>query len=235
MKSWKLWLSLSAGCGAAVLAGVLGLSLAQEAGKPEAKAGEKVEKIELPKPKEAAGVDLLAAIKGRHTTRDYDAAKPIPEEVLATVLWAADGVNRANGKHTAPTALGVRHMRIYVCRADGAWRYDQDAHVLLAVTKDDLRGKIGVQKFVADAQAVIVLTSDLSAFDAKAARADAERRREWSHCAAGAIAQNVYLAAEAFGLGTVIAGGVNAEVARKSLELKADEVPLYIMPLGYPK
>ncbi len=192
-------------------------------------------KIELPKPREKADVDVLAALKGRHSSRDFDAKKPIPDDVLATVLWAADGVNRPDGKHTAPTALGVRHMRIYVCRADGAWRYDQDAHVLLAVSKEDLRARIARQKPFAEAQAILVFTSDLAAFDAKAARADKAMRREWSHYAAGAIGQNVYLAAEAFGLGTVIAAGVNAEEAKKSLALGAEEVPLYVMPLGYPK
>ncbi|HOX08878.1 MAG TPA: nitroreductase family protein, partial [Planctomycetota bacterium] len=129
-------------------------------------------KIELPKPREKADVDVLAALKGRHSSRDFDAKKPIPDDVLATVLWAADGVNRPDGKHTAPTALGVRHMRIYVCRADGAWRYDQDAHVLLAVSKEDLRARIARQKPFAEAQAILVFTSDLAAFDAKAARAD---------------------------------------------------------------
>jgi nitroreductase len=193
------------------------------------------EKGALPKAKEKCDVDLLVAIKGRHSSRSFDAAKAIPDDVLATILWAADGVNRPNGKHTAPTAMGIRHMRIYVCRADGAWRYDQDAHKLLPVTDKDLRATIGRQKFMADAQAILVLTSDLSAFETKDRKPEDARRREWSHYAAGAIGQNIYLAAEAFGLGTVVAAGVNADVARKELALKADEVPLYIMPLAYPK
>jgi nitroreductase len=193
------------------------------------------EKGALVKPKEKCGVDLLTALKGRHSARSFDTAKAIPDDVLATVLWAADGVNRANGKHTAPTAMGIRHMRIYLCRADGAWRYDQDAHKLLPVANEDLRARIGRQKFMADAQAILVLTSDLAAFAEKAPKSETAMRREWSHCAAGAIAQNVYRAAEAFGLSTVIAAGVNADEARKSLALKADEVPLYVMPLGYPK
>lgn len=222
MNHWKWWLCAAAVLGAACLAAYAATEGVGEKGA-------------LAKPKEKCGVDLLAAIKGRHSSRSFDTAKAIPDDVLATVLWAADGVNRANGKHTAPTAMGIRHMRIYVCRADGAWRYDQDAHKLLPVSDQDLRARIGRQKFMADAQAILVLTSDLSAFAEKAAKSETAMRREWSHCAAGAIAQNVYLAAEAFGLGTVIAAGVNADEARKSLALKADEVPLYVMPLGYPK
>jgi nitroreductase len=219
--------SLGLGFLAVAVLGGAGLAiLAGEAG---------AEKGALAKPKDKCGVDLLVAVKGRHSSRSFDTAKTIPDDVLATVLWAADGVNRASGKHTAPTAMGIRHMRIYVCRSGGAWRYDQDAHKLLPVTGKDLRATIGRQKFMADAQVVLVLASDLSAFAQKAPKSETATRREWSHCAAGAIAQNVYLAAEAFGLGTVIAAGVNAEVARKELALKEEEVPLYIMPLAYPK
>ena len=221
MDRWKWWVCAGAILGAACLA------CAGGEGGPE--------KGALPKPREKSDVDLLKAMRGRHSTRSFDTKKAIPDDVLATVLWAADGVNRPDGKHTAPTALGLRHMHIYLCRADGAWRYDQDAHKLLAVSEQDLRPRIGKQKFMADVPVLLVLTSDLAAFAEKAPKTDAAMRREWSQCAAGCIAQNVYLAAEAFGLGTVIAASVNADEARKGLALKQDEVPLYVMPLGYPK
>jgi len=197
--------------------------------------GKAADKGALPKPLEKSDVDLLKALRGRHSTRDFDFEKPIPDNVLATILWAADGVNRPDGKHTAPCAMGIRYMRIYLCRADGVWRYDQDTHALVAVGKEDIRPRISRQKFMAEVPVVLVLASDLSAFNERAPRLDTAMRREWSHSAAGCIAQNVYLTAEAFGLGTVIAGGMNADEVRKGLSLKADEVPLYLMPLGYPK
>jgi nitroreductase len=189
----------------------------------------------LPKPIEKSDVDLLKALRGRHSTREFDFEKSIPDDILATVLWAADGVNRPDGKHTAPCAMGICYMRIYLCRADGVWRYDQDAHALVAVSNEDIRPRISRQKFMAQVPVVLVLASDLSAFNERAPKLDTAMRREWSHSAAGCIAQNVYLTAEAFGLGTVMAGGMNADEVRKGLSLKADEVPLYLMPLGYPK
>lgn len=189
----------------------------------------------LPPPPRKAGVDIMAALRARRSTRRFDKGKPIPEEVLGAVLWAADGVNRPNGKHTSPCALGLRYMRIYVCRADGAWRYDQDAHRLLRVTGRDLRARVGRQKFMADAPVVLVLTGDLAVFASKAPRLGAAGGRACAQATAGCIAQNVYLAAAACGLGTVMAGGLRAEELRKGLALKKDEVPLYIMPLGYPR
>jgi nitroreductase len=224
-------LALIAGC-AAVSRGPAGTenAAAGNGDEPEEAAGDG-----LPQPLEKTGVDLLAALRGRHSTRDFDGGKAIPDNVLATVLWAADGVNRPDGKHTAPCAMGLRYMRIYVCRADGAWRYDQDAHELVAIGSEDIRGQLGRQKFMAEAPVVLVLASDLSAFEDRGRMADTAMRREWSQAAAGCIAQNVYLAAEAFGLGTVMAAGLNADEARKGLALKTDEVPLFLMPLGYPK
>jgi nitroreductase len=88
---------------------------------------------------------------------------------------------------------------------------------------------------MADAQAVLLIAGDLSGFAKRAARAGRARQREWCQATAGCIAQNVYLAAAAFKLGTVMAAGLNADVARKGLALGEDEIPLYIMPLGYPK
>jgi nitroreductase len=230
MRTWKLWIALGILVVVAGAAGTVVLSAAEDAGAPKAP-----EKVALVKPLEKADVDVLKAIRGRHSNREFDVKKPIPENVLATVLWAADGVNRPNGKHTAPTAMGIRHMRIYVFKADGFWRYDQDKHELLTMGKEDLRAKVARQKFMHDVPALVVMTSDLSAFETKDRKPEDARRREWSHYAAGAIGQNIYLAAEAFGLGTVVAAGVNADEVKKALELKADEVPLYVMPLGYPK
>ncbi len=222
MRTGRWWWSAAA----IVLLAVAGAALlAGEAG---------AQKGALPKPRERAGVDLFAALKGRHSNRRFDAKKAIPDDVLASVLWAADGVNRGNGKHTSPSALGLRYMRIYVCRADGAWRYDQDAHRLLPVAKEDLRGKVGRQGFMADAPVVLVLTSDLSAFERGGRSPSDAARRQYSHATAGCIAQNVYLAAEAFGLGTVMAGMIRRDEIRKGLSLAEKEEPLYIMPLGYP-
>ena len=223
MKSWKQRFCLV--IGALLVAGGVA-SAGGEGG---------TDKGALPKPRDKADVDLLTALKGRHSTRSFDSQKPIPDDVLATILWAADGVNRADGKHTAPTANDVRHMRLFVCRADGAYRYDQDALTLLPVSDKDLRASIGKQKFMADAPVVLLLASDLTAFAEKAPKTEIAQRREWSQMAAGCIAQNVYLAAAAFGLGTVSAASLNEDVARQGLKLKDTEVPLYLMPLGYPK
>lgn len=35
-------------------------------------------------------------------------------DVLSTLLWAADGVNRSDGGRTAPSAMGAKEVQVYV-------------------------------------------------------------------------------------------------------------------------
>ena len=49
--------------------------------------------IRLPKPSLENNVTLMQALQNRHSSRNF-ADKQISDEVLSTLLWAADGVNR---------------------------------------------------------------------------------------------------------------------------------------------
>jgi nitroreductase len=50
----------------------------------------------------------------------------------------------------------------------------------------------------------------------------------------GHSAQNVYLQAEAMGLGTCAVGAFNDAHVKSTVDLKGQEVPLYLLPLGVP-
>jgi nitroreductase len=50
----------------------------------------------------------------------------------------------------------------------------------------------------------------------------------------GHSAQNVYLQAEALGLGTCAVGAFDDEAAVRVLALPAKEIPMYFMPVGHP-
>jgi hypothetical protein len=57
--------------------------------------------IGLPKPHTEGGMPLMEALKKRQSARTYS-DKPISDQVLSDLLWAAFGVNRPDGRRTAP-------------------------------------------------------------------------------------------------------------------------------------
>ncbi len=67
--------------------------------------------IALDKPQASLGVDIMQALQIRKSTKSYT-TKEISFEALSNVLWASHGVNRENGKRTAPTAMGKYYMDV---------------------------------------------------------------------------------------------------------------------------
>ena len=57
---------------------------------------------------------------------------------------------------------------------------------------------------------------------------------QYVHLDAGHAAQNICLQATALGLGTVPIGAFHDDRVAKTLRLPADEVPLYLLPVGTP-
>jgi SagB-type dehydrogenase family enzyme len=59
-----------------------------------------------------------------------------------------------------------------------------------------------------------------------------ERGIRYVHMEAGHAAQNVSLQVVSLGLGTVPVGAFKDELVKSALKLKADESPLYMLPVG---
>jgi len=96
--------------------------------------------VQLPQPDKAGGKPLMEALNLRHTQRSIS-AKPLPLQELSNLLWATWGVNRPDGKRTAPTARNNQKIEVYAVLADGVWLYDGVKNVLVQVLSSDERGK----------------------------------------------------------------------------------------------
>ena len=186
--------------------------------------------IALNKPT-AAGMDLVEALGARRSVRAFS-DKPLSNDDLGAILWAAIGVNRAGGKRTSPTAYGRHYMKLYVISDTGAYLYDAEAHRLTAVPNAGMKKDVATQAYVARAPHVLVIVADLGRFPLFVT--GREDRIRVAHSTAGCVAQNVYLMAASLKAGTCMVAGVDEKGARKALNLTKDELPLYVMPLGYP-
>ena len=182
--------------------------------------------VTLPTPtkNETAG-SLTKALNDRHSTRQFT-DRQLTDQTLSDLLWAADGVNRPDGKRTAPSAMNRQDVTIYVGKDDGTFRYGAAANKLIKIGSSDLRiAAADRNKFIKTAPVVLVIASNNKLTGGNKAI---------SGLNVGAVMQNVYLFCAANGLSTVCcyAGDAPAEM-QKFLGIKEDMVPLVYMPVGY--
>src|SRR5512146_825818 len=97
--------------------------------------------IQLPAPQKTGGVPLLDALAKRSTSRAFD-SRDLSEQQLSTLLWACFGINRPDGKRTAPSANNKQATDIYVLLKSGAYIYDAKANKLSLALAEDVR-KLG--------------------------------------------------------------------------------------------
>jgi len=191
--------------------------------------------IVLEKPATTIDVDLMKAFGLRKSTKEFS-EKEVSIKELSTILWSANGVNREDGKRTAPALFGMEVIRIYVLSNSGIYLYDATQNTVLSRSTKDAKKDVGSKRGGAEgtetASLVLLLTGDPSMIPDFMSR---DMRLNAAYANAGAIAQNVYLIANALGLRTRLVGALSVEGIRGCLELNKDEIPLYIMPLGYGK
>jgi nitroreductase len=204
---------------------------------------ETLEPIALPAPVLDGGRTLLEALQMRRTSRDIGGEK-IPLQALADILWAAQGVNRATGPfgdpgRTAGSASNSREVRVYVLMAEGTYLYEPEPHQLTPVAAGDIRrlaiGR-GQQDAGAQAPVRLVYVVDIERFQhagfPEPGLYDPEIQKSYSFVDTGLVAQNVYLAAAAVGLGAWF-HNCDKEAFAQALGLGPDLRPVFGQTIGY--
>lgn len=188
--------------------------------------------VPLPAPQRTGGPGVFDAIGSRASAlgADFASMGEVSPEKLSTILWAATGLNRGEKGWTVPMAMGMEpYVKVYVARSDGTFLYDWRAHALKEVSKEDVRGRVGKQDFVAKAPCTLIFVSDSAALSRKFKDDDGE---EFAAVAAGAMTQNVYLASGALGIGTRYIRSARDDEIERILSLPDDDDVLCIMPMG---
>lgn len=185
--------------------------------------------IRLPEPQTTGGKPLMETLKDRKTSRAFSPQK-LPLQVLSNMLWAACGVNRGDGKRTAPTAMNNQEIDVYVATADGLYRYDARTHTLVAVLAADVRAATGLQPFVKDAPVNLVFVADY----AKMGNMSTEHKEFYSATDTGYISQNVYLYCASEELATVVRGTIDRQACQAAMKLGPNQKIILAQTVGYP-
>jgi len=206
------------------------LASAALAAAPSIATAQEMKPLDLPPPRSEGGQPLIAALRLRHSTRDYS-NRPLPLQVLSDLLWAAFGINRPSGDRTAPYWRHVMVMDIYAAMADGVWLYEPKVHTLLPYLKDDIRAQTGLQDFVGVAPLNLVYV----AHGERMTDISPEDRRLYASVDAGFIGQNVYLFCASEGLGSVFRGAVDYPKLTRALKLPDQQFVTFAQTVGYPR
>ncbi|MDD4589094.1 MAG: SagB/ThcOx family dehydrogenase [Parabacteroides sp.] len=188
--------------------------------------------IKLNAPNKSRGTTVMKALSERHSVRDFS-SKELSLQDLSDLLWAANGINRSDGKRTAPSAMNKQDVDIYVIMKSGAYLYDAKNQALKPVVSKDLRGDVaGGQDFVKAAPVSLVLVSDISRFGSMASK---EMNTIMGAVDVGTVCQNINLFCAATGLITVPRASMEKEALKQSLKLTDNQILIMNNPVGYPQ
>ena len=196
---------------------------------------------QLPSPRKLE-MTLQEALEKRRSSRDFS-GEPIAEEMVAALLWAANGINRKNFKRTTPSALNWQDVSVYVVQANGIWKYLPKRHALLFIEGKDQREHFGEIKtwmklasqhlvFVSDARKTETFTTKLLDKTFKVDFSEGELNERARAINVGVKVQAVYLAAVAMGLGCTCRLLVDDQKARELMKLAPDEKIMAICSVG---
>lgn len=189
----------------------------------------KAQDIKLPEPQKTGGMPLMEALAKRSTSRSFD-SKDLTNQQISNLLWAAFGINRPDGKRTAPSARNFQETDIYVLLKTGVYTYYAKNNSLKQVSSEDIRSLGSTQGFVKDAPVQLILVANL----AKVGGNEVEKINT-ANIDAGYISQNIYLFCASEGLATGARGMLEKNILTPKLKLNADQSIILAHSVGYVK
>lgn len=213
-------------------------------GRSSPRAGRnELEIIYLPKPTQIRGTTVSTALRRRRTVRSIG-ERGLSRQMLSNLLWAACGVNRAEGPfsipgRTAASASNSQEITVYVALKEGAYRYEPGSHRLVPVTDGDLRPfALGERQGSAGAAAParLIYVADIARYSEAGFQEpglrDPETQKAYYYVDTGLIAENVYLYAASVGLAAWFHNCNKPELSRR-LKLGRDQRVLFAQTVGY--
>jgi SagB-type dehydrogenase family enzyme len=192
--------------------------------------------IRLPAPRLNGTVSVEEALSKRRSVREYDETSLTLENV-SQLLWAAQGISYAKNRRTSPSAGATYPLTVYLSVKNvkglesGIYRYQVDEHSIVLLKLGDcsvaLSHACWDQRFLKSAPVILIL----SAVYERTTQRYGERGVRYVHMECGHVGENVYLQAEALGLGTVAVGAFDDSKIQEILGIQ--ESVLYLFPVGH--
>jgi len=201
--------------------------------------------IPLPSPDIEKESNLWQLLYRRRSRREYSAGRRFTPAILSILLWATQGVTTRFGEalfRTAPSAGGLYPIETYLSlRAvegfeAGIYHFKPHSFDLELIKKGDYsrdltEAALG-QVMVMGAQATFIWSAVVERSKWKYR----QRAYRYIYLDVGHIAQNLYLAAEALGLGACAIGAFFDDKVNSILELDGVEEPvIYMATVGWPE
>ncbi len=186
--------------------------------------------IQLPKPNlDRKSSSVMKIFQQRRSVREYS-SKDLTKQDLSDLLWAAQGVNREDGRLTSPTCLNKQEIKLYVFDKTQVSLYEPKSHTLSKVSDGDHRDIVdGGQGFAKTAPVILLMVADMDKFGSN---------NEGSKCMTsvdvGIVCQNINIFCAAANLNTVPRASMNHAEIKKLLKLTDNQKTVMNNPVGYP-
>jgi SagB-type dehydrogenase family enzyme len=202
--------------------------------------GGAAEVVKLPPPAHKGQMSVEEALQKRRTVRTF-AARGLKLPQVSQLLWGADGISDPRGLRTAASAGATYPLEIYLVVGErgvadlpaGLYRYLVKEHALELTVRGDLRQAVVRasmnRAWMAEAPVMVVMAAEYRRCTARYG----ERGVRYTHMEAGNVSTNVFLQAEALGLGAGIVGAFEDRDLAQALKLPQAYEPLLVMPVGY--
>lgn len=232
-------------CLAGLLLGALLLGPVFSWGQPQ-----DLKTIKLNEPNKTRGLPVMEAFALRASVREWSNMN-LSLQDLSDLLWAANGVNRPDGRRTAPSAMNAQDVDIYVFMKDGAYLYDAAAHALKPIVAGDHRSEImmarpggpgakpmakpepkpGPGGPTSPVPVQLILVSDISRFR----MGETAAKLEIAALDAGIVSENISLFCAGTGLATRPRASMDKAKIKELLKLSDSQYPFLNHPVGYKK
>ncbi len=205
---------------------------------------EAIRKIALPEPETDKSVNIWDAFPKRRSVRNYSFDAVLPLGTLSALLWATQGITAATGNYqlrSAPSAGALYPIETYLLvrsvegLAQGLYHFRPLSFDLEFLQSGDFGRSLAEaalgQRMMAEAQTVFIWTAVV----ARSKWKYRQRAYRYIYLDAGHIAQNLYLAGTAAGIGICGVGAFFDDRVNSLIGVDGtEETVLYLASAGCP-